>query len=435
MRMAKQRQTKLPTGRIGRFARLAKLGAQTGATFLVGKANDVAAQRAARVLGELRGLAAKVGQMASYIDGIVPEEHRPAFEAALASLRTSAPTSSPAEIRKQIFEDLGKPVEELFASWEDDPFASASIGQVHRATLADGRALAVKVQHPGIQKAVENDLRNASVIEALVRNLGASHLESKRLFAEVQERLREELDYRIEAQRQIAFQHLHEDDHAVIVPRVIEDRSSRRVLATELAEGMDYDRACRASENDRVQWATVMWRFVFRGNLVGGMFNADPHPGNFLFQPDGRVVFLDFGCVQPVAPERQILARRLHRAALAKDLNRFDATVKEILQTKGGTYEKHALLFSRKCFEPIFRSPYRITRAFTEELTHLVRVMKREIDQHRDGSLVPLPPGSLFLNRLQFGFFAILARFDAEVDYAAIERPMVEQGSMLPPPP
>src|SRR5690349_3189429 len=146
-------EKQLPEGRLNRCGRLAGLGARAGAAHLLARRGDAsadAAAHAAEVLGTMRGLAAKVGQMASYVDGFIPEPQREAYESALKSLRAAAPSSSPEAIRRAVEEDLEAPIDRLFAEWEEEPFASASIGQVHRATLADGRRVAVKVQHPGI---------------------------------------------------------------------------------------------------------------------------------------------------------------------------------------------------------------------------------------------------------------------------------------------
>jgi predicted unusual protein kinase regulating ubiquinone biosynthesis (AarF/ABC1/UbiB family) len=195
-------ERKLPEGRLGRLVRMAGVGARTGASLLLSKDSSGAAQQAAEVLGTLRGLAAKVGQMASYVDGIVPEGHREAYEGAMRSLRAAAPTSAPEAIRSVVEEDLGAPIDELFQVWEDKPFASASIGQVHRAVLPDGREVAVKVQHPGIARAVESDLENAGVLQGLVSTLGPRELNAKAVLDEVKARFREELDYTLEAERQ-----------------------------------------------------------------------------------------------------------------------------------------------------------------------------------------------------------------------------------------
>jgi predicted unusual protein kinase regulating ubiquinone biosynthesis (AarF/ABC1/UbiB family) len=154
---------KLPGSRLARLASLAKLGVRTGASALRGDDGTGAAEKAAEVLGNLRGLAAKVGQMASYVDGLVPEGQRNAYEASLRALRSQAPRSSAAEIRGVVEAELDAPIDRLFVTWEDAPVASASIGQVHRATLHDGRVVAVKVQHPNVRQAVESDLASAGV--------------------------------------------------------------------------------------------------------------------------------------------------------------------------------------------------------------------------------------------------------------------------------
>ncbi|HTA94032.1 MAG TPA: AarF/UbiB family protein, partial [Polyangiaceae bacterium] len=221
---------KIPEGRVGRFVRLAGLGARTGASLLLSKGADSAAERAADVLGTLRGVAAKVGQMASYVDGVVPEGQRDAYEAALRKLREQAPTSSIAEIRAQVERELGAPIDELFCDWEDEPVASASIGQVHRARLADGRVVAVKVQHSGIAKAVESDLENVGMLESLVGTFVPKGVNSRGVLEEVKTRFREELDYRLEAERQTRFAQIFRGDPQIRIPAIIPERSSLRVL-------------------------------------------------------------------------------------------------------------------------------------------------------------------------------------------------------------
>ncbi len=412
---------KLPEGKIGRIVRLAGLGARTGAGLLLGRDAAHQVHLTADVLGTLRGLAAKVGQMASYVDGVVPEEHRDVYEAALGRLRAAAPTSASVDIRRVIEEDLGAPVDRLFARFDDEPIASASIGQVHRAVLEDGLEVAVKVQHPGIRKAVESDLDNAGMLEGIVGALGARKLGSKRVIAEVRSRFLEELDYELEARRQTAFRELHAGDDEIRVPRVIGERSAARVLTTELVLGVGLDEAARAPEAERRAYCRTLWRFVFKGNLVGGMFNADPHPGNYVFQGDGRVAFLDFGCVQPLEGHRLDDARRIHSAALRRDEAAFREAAKLVLETRGGHWEKIALEYSRLCFEPIFTSPYRMTRTYSASLVRRLVGFRDEMSKLQE-DFVPLPPGMLFMNRLQFGFYSVLARFDVEVDYAAVER-------------
>ena len=390
---------------------------------ILSKDGSSAAKHAAEVLGTLRGIAAKVGQMASYVDGIVPEEHRAAYETALSGLRAAAPSSSPDAVRALVEEELGAPIDRLFAEWETLPFASASIGQVHRATLEDGRRVAVKVQHPGVARAVESDLDNAGVLEGMASALGARRFDSKRIFEEIKERFREELDYRLEADRQRAFARMHEGDPFIRIPEVVADRSTGRVLTTDLVEGRSLEAvAAEDAEGERRAFAETLWRFVFKGNLVGGMFNADPHPGNYLFQREGRIAFLDFGCVQPLVDERRARAARLHNAAIARDEAAFARLAASILETRGGDYEALAVGYSRRCFEPLFGSPFRVTRAYAASLAEELKQLAVKARSFKDAEVAPLPPGMLFMNRLQLGFYSVLARLDVEVDYATTER-------------
>jgi predicted unusual protein kinase regulating ubiquinone biosynthesis (AarF/ABC1/UbiB family) len=424
------RERGLPTSRLGRVVRLAGVGARAGAGLLLSKSGTNAAEYAADVLGTLRGLAAKVGQTLSYVDGIVPEAQREAYERALAKLRDAAPQSEPEAITRLIKDELGAPVSVLFRSFDETPFASASIGQVHRATLIDGRTVAVKVQHPGIASAVESDLQNASVMEGLVSTLGPKGMNAKAAYEEVAARFREELDYSLEAKRQRQFAELHAGDPTIRIPSVIAERSSRRVLTTEMAQGLDFEAAAAASEAERVAWAETLWRFVFKGNLVGGMFNADPHPGNYLFGQNGVVTFLDFGCVQPIEEQRMPHARAMHKAAIARDEPTFAAAAERLLGTRGGEYGTRAVAYSRRCFEPMFGSPFHLTRAYTASLVHEISELKRFF-WAKDGSFVMLPPAMLFLNRLQFGFYSVLARLDVTVDYASVERDFLSRAGLL----
>jgi predicted unusual protein kinase regulating ubiquinone biosynthesis (AarF/ABC1/UbiB family) len=412
---------KIPEGRMGRFVRLAGLGARTSASLLFSKTGENAAERAAEVLGTLRGVAAKVGQMASYVDGIVPEAQREAYELALRKLRDQAPTSTSAEIRALVELELGAGISELFLEWQDEPIASASIGQVHRARLHDGSVVAVKVQHPGIAKAVESDLENAGMLESMIGTLVGKGVNSRGLLNEVKTRFREELDYRLEARRQGEFAQIFRGDPQIFVPAVISERSSTRVLTSEFVTGIGLDEAATLSAAERRAYAEALWRFVFKGNLVGGMFNADPHPGNYVFQPEGRIAFLDFGCVQPIHDGRLGPARALHRAAVARDEQAFAQQVRVIMETRGGLYEDLAIAYSRRCFEPLFSSPYRVTREFVRKLVVEIGDMKQVMFK-KGGNFVPLPEGMVFMNRLQFGFYSVLARLDVEVDYAAVER-------------
>ncbi len=416
----------VPQSRLGRFARMAAMGVRTGAGMLVSRDGGGAAEHAAEVLGHLRGLAAKVGQMASYVDGLVPEKHADAFEASLKALRAQAPRSSPAAIRQLVEEELRAPIDKLFAEWSDAPLASASIGQVHRAKLQDGSDVAVKVQHPGIAPAVESDLANASLLEGFVGALGGKRFDTKTMLEVIKARFREELDYTFEAANLQAFAELHRGDSTVLVPKLVPGHSSLRVLTTELAVGASFDEACAAPEPERRAWAESLWRFVFKGTLVGGMLNADPHPGNYIFHDGGRVTFLDYGCIQRIT-DRRPRAVGVHRAALAGDEEGFGRAVARMVASKPGALEDLAIRYTRECFRPLFSSPYRITKPYAASLVDGMHEMALVARKVPEAELFTMPGDMVFVNRLQFGFYSVLARLDVEVDYAAVERAFIPE--------
>lgn len=418
-------ERKLPTSRLVRLGKLAALGARTGASLLTSKDGAGAAAASAEILGNMRGLAAKVGQIASYVDGFVPEAHRAAYGSALATLRAHTPSSSFTSVRATLEDELGAPLESLFDTFSEAPFASASIGQVHRARLKDGRDVAVKVQHAGIREAVEADLANASILEGFARLGGGGKLNSKGILARVKLRFREELDYALEAERQMAFRDFHRafdgGDPTIRIPEVIRTHSGGRVLTSVFVHGATLDEAATRDEASRRAHAETLWRFVFRGNLVFGTFNADPHPGNYLFGDDGVVTFLDFGCCEPLDPDRKLAAVRLHAAALRRDTAAFEKHAAEVLETVPGPYQDFTIAYTRKCFEPLFASPFRISRAYVTGLVEATRDMKSLVAK-KSSNVTPFPDGLVFINRLQFGFYSVLSTLDVDVDYRAVER-------------
>jgi predicted unusual protein kinase regulating ubiquinone biosynthesis (AarF/ABC1/UbiB family) len=411
----------IPTGRLGRLIQLAGVGARAGSALLVKQGAAGAARHAAEVLGNLRGLPTKIAQMASFVDGLLPEGQREVFQEAFARLQRAAPTSSPAAVRQVIERELEAPLDHLFTDFEETPFASASIGQVHRATLPTGEKVAVKVQHPGIETAIENDLASIGVVESLVGKIAPAGVDTHAVYEVIRSHFIRELDYEREAAATLAFRQAHAEDPGVQIPRVFLSHSRRRVLTTELLAGVSLERACEADGELRARYAAVLWRFVFRSLLVHRRFNADPHPGNYLFNPDGSVAFLDFGCISEVEAGPAELSQRAHWAAIERDEAGFRQWAARLLGTRSGSYERAALDYSRRCFEPLFASPFQITRAFVGELTERVSGLKREI-WAKDSNFTPLPPNLVMLNRLQFGFYSVIARLDVSQDYAAVER-------------
>lgn len=421
--------TDAPQGRWKRAFDMAKVGARAGAAWAAQRGADAAAQKSAEALGNLRGLAAKVGQTLSYVDGIIPADQREVYESALKTLQRATPPSSFDSVMTVMREDLGD-VDRLFSSFDERPAASASIGQVHRAVLHDGTRVAVKVQHRGIDEAVESDLKNIGMFEHVVSLAGPKGLNAGQVFDEVMSRLRAELDYRLEARNQQAFAALHAGTSGIGIPRVFSDFVARRVLVTEWIDGMNMDEALTMSEEVRAKFAANMWRFVFRGNLVGGAFNADPHPGNYIFHPDGSVHFLDFGCVQPLPEHLRRVAVSAHQAALSGDMHGFDRAIASMLGTRGGAFGEATRVYTRELFQPLFTSHFHMTHAYAGSLVQSAQVMKKAI-LAKDGSFVGPPPQLALMNRLQFGFYSVLAMLDVEVSYQAVEQAFLSEASAI----
>ncbi len=423
-------KAKLPTGRLRRAFDMARVGARAGASWAASKGADAAARQSAEVLGNLRGIAAKVGQTASYVDGLIPPDQREAYEKALSKLQKATPPSPIGEVRATIESSLKKPIEALFATFDDEPVASASIGQVHRATLPDGTPVAVKVQHTGIEEAVESDLRNVAMLEGVVSLAGPKGLKAKAIFDEVLLRFRQELDYTIEAQNQEFFRRLHADDPLCHIPEVHRSHTERRVLTSTWVDGHSLDEAAKMPESVRETFARTLWRFVFRGNLVGGAFNADPHPGNYLFHDDGRITFIDFGCVQPIPDAIRRAAVSAHQAAVAQDVPKFNEAISRMLGTHGGAFGEATRAYTTRCFEPLFAERFRLTPEFAAGLFTDARALKKAMTA-KDGSFVAPPPELALMNRLQFGFYSVIARLNVEIDYRAVESEFLDEAASL----
>lgn len=423
-------KSKLPTTRLQRAFDLARVGARAGASWAASRGADAAAKHSAEVLGNLRGLAAKVGQTASYVDGLIPPEQREVYEKALKKLQQATPPSPIEAIRQTISDDFSRSPEELFASFEDTPVASASIGQVHRAVLHDGTPVAVKIQHAGIEEAVESDLKNIGMLEGVINLAGPRGLKAGAIFDEVMLRFRQELDYKNEARNQNFFRRLHAGDPAIRIPEVHDALTSRRVMTTTWIDGTSLSEAVTQPEEVRKGYAQTMWRFVFRGNLVGGAFNADPHPGNYLFHEDGGVTFLDFGCVQPISENIRRPAVRAHQAAVRGDHAAFDRAISEMLGTHGGEFGEATRRYTTECFQPLLSDRFHITPDYAASLFKGVRTMKKSMSA-KDQSFVAPPPQLALMNRLQFGFYSVIAQLDVEVDYRAVEAEFLDEAAAL----
>jgi predicted unusual protein kinase regulating ubiquinone biosynthesis (AarF/ABC1/UbiB family) len=333
--------SKIPKGRVRRSAKLGSIVGVQGARYAGTKATNVArseesgkekleqrhletAMKMVGALGQMKGAAMKLGQFASFIDTeFIPEEYREIYQEQLAKLRTDAPSMPWGKVEKVLLEEYdGEPVAELFAEFEQEAFAAASIGQVHRAELLDGRRVAVKIQYPGIAEALDADLRNAGTLVRLARAL-APGLDAKAIAHEIRERVMEELDYEYEAQNQRTFSRAYRDHPFVYVPEVITRLSRRRVLVTELVEGIGFEQIKQLPHEQRSRFGEIVFRGSFGSIYHLQHFNADPHPGNYLLLGDGRVAFLDFGMTKKLDREQILLEQQAFDAASRDDPEAF----------------------------------------------------------------------------------------------------------------
>jgi predicted unusual protein kinase regulating ubiquinone biosynthesis (AarF/ABC1/UbiB family) len=327
---------KLPTGRIARTARVGGLVAGQGLRWAgMRTANRVrtperaAAAQSERTaalveelvqqLGRMRGAAMKIGQMISMVefDGL-PEDEREEVQRSLAALRDDVPPVRFADLEKLMRDEYGGPIGRIFRDIDERAFAAASIGQVHRATTVDGDDVAVKIQYPGVAEAVETDLRNATLLLPLVKRL-APGLDAKALAAEMRERIGEELDYELEAQNQRRIERLLRGHPFIRVPRVDTSLSTRRVLVSEYVEGERFEAVRRADEPRRDRYGEIVFRLYFGLSYRDRIALGDPHPGNYLLCPDGRVCFLDFGLLRDVEPDRVAAERAIALAVRHED--------------------------------------------------------------------------------------------------------------------
>ena len=328
---------KIPTSRVGRTAKIGGLAAgqairqagthaanvtrtKEGRDAALERRHIEAAEQIVAALGTMKGAAMKVGQVMSFVDvGLVPEEYREEFQKKLAALRDAAPTVGFKDMQKVIETDLERPIGEVFAEFDEEPIAAASIGQVYRARLRDdGREVAVKVQYPGVAAAVRSDMQNLGLILRLAKRI-APGLDPQAVGAEIRSRIEDELDYELEAQNQRAMARIFAGHPFILVPRVVSALSRERVLVTELVHGAGFEELKRYPRADRDRLGEILFRFYFGCLYRHHQFSGDPHPGNSMLLDDGRVAFLDFGLFKRMPAGAVELEIEVARAVIEGD--------------------------------------------------------------------------------------------------------------------
>ena len=418
---------------VGRSARVARLGARVGGTYAGTAARKVfasterrielderrrltTAQQVADELGRMKGALMKLGQMASYLDEGLPEPLR----LALAQLQSNAPPMSSNLVDSVITAELGAPPEQVFAEWDPEPIAAASIGQVHRAVIIDPdtgveRAVAVKVQYPGVDEAISADLRNADLLGAILRQ-GFGGLDPTEMVNEIKERLSEELDYRREADNQRRFADFYRGHPRIHIPDVVDHLSTARVLTTDLVDGHTWAELLTWDEREHDLAAETIFRFVFRSLYTMRAFNGDPHPGNYLFHGDGRVTFLDFGLVKEFSEaEMHNFETMVRLAAVEHDVPGFRAILEEagmLLPDAPVDTDEVGDYFSH------FYEPVSADREMTWTPSYASSIVRHTFDRSSPISqYATVPRAFVFIQRINLGLYALLGELGARGNY------------------
>ena len=378
---------------------------------------DLALQTAedvAGTLGAMKGVLMKIGQMASYVD----DGLSPAVRRTLSRLQDSVPPMSGELAARVVEEELGVPPGRAFARWDPQPIAAASIGQVHRAVTRDGRAVAVKVQYPGIAETIAADLGNVALLRRMLK-ITAPAQDAGALLAELRDRVTEELDYRREAASQQLMAAYFDGHPTIHIPAVLGELSTRRLITTELSGGARFAELARWPQDERDLAAETIYRFVFRSLYEVHAFNGDPHPGNYLFHRGGQVTFLDFGLVKHFTPaELRPLLQMARTLCVQHDPEAFRRSLEQAgFLRPGAPLSTETIIEHLAVFYDTIREPARLT--ITGD--YAAAVVRRFFDLRSPvAAYVSIPRSYVILQRINLGLFAVLGELTATANWRAI---------------
>jgi len=383
------------------------------------------ADRIVHALGKLKGAAMKVGQMLSLQDSLLPPE----VAEVLRTLQRQAPPIPFETVKRQLDKELPE-WKRTFARLEPEAVAAASIGQVHRGVLKDGRTVAVKIQYPGIDKIIEADLVN---LRRLLKSLFSLFTDADfgPIWRELRDRLREELDYLHEAENLRRMALLYAGSDEVVIPSVVDEATSRRVLTMEYVAGFTPDEACDDGQDQalRDRWGAALFNFLLRGLFEHRILHADPNLSNFSFLPDGRVVVYDFGCVKSVP--RQIVRgyREVSRAALDGRGGDVPALLEEI-----GVATAAGKPLSEELIAPVLdfvlemldeKHPYRF--GSDDRVFH--RFVEANSSRFGEVKSLRFPHHIVFINRTVVGHFGNLSRLRAAAPWRQLLEARLGKGT------
>jgi predicted unusual protein kinase regulating ubiquinone biosynthesis (AarF/ABC1/UbiB family) len=397
------------------------------------------AERYAELLGHSRGALMKAGQMLSFVSlgPAVGDEFQPIYQAALTRLRDDAPPMAPELARSVLERELGRRTESAFAEFEWNPLAAASIGQVHAARLHDGRAVAVKIQYPGVADAIQADLKNNELLGTFLGLIGGLsprkiEFDFRGAAQEMSVRIMEELDYRLEATNQAEFADLYCGHPFIHVPEVIGELCSDRVLTQELMQGKCWSEALTSEQGLRNSWGEAIWRFVYGTYHRIHVFYADPHPGNYLFHEDGSVSFLDFGCVKRFRRDQAEIMNMIVRESLRGDvLGTWKAAVEiGFFSSSGDVTPQEVFDYWREPFKLYWaEQPFTVTPEYVAAL-----IERRFSPTGPSGNAFRhaiAPPEYTMTSRIEMGAMSAIAGLRATNDWGSIAAERFENAPPL----
>ena len=421
-------------GRVGRSLRPARLAGramlrwastyasfgdrrtQAREQFVMRTAEDVT-----RTMGDMKGAVMKFGQILSLMSGILPDE----MAAQLASLQSNAPPMAYSLVEGVFEREFGLPPQKLFRKFEREPFAAASIGQVHRAVLDDGMRVAVKVQYPGVREAITHDLANVGMMINLA-GVVSPGLDAGPIVRDLKEGILAELDYSREAASQQRFYDEFAGHAFIRIPRVYHDMTTQHVIVQEYLDGKPFASVLELSQAERNRIGEIIFRYAFGSIYRHHLFNGDPHPGNYIVLADGAVGFVDYGCVAEFSDEAVAAFERILRAIMSRDIEEWRAAVEAagILRPNAPFTTEELWDHMHWYWAPILEDDVTFTPELAAEMvrrnTQTTGIGGR-INQHCN-----VPEGMIFLTRINFGLSGLLANIRAQGPWRAIVREYVE---------
>ncbi len=433
-------QDRIPTSRLERTGNFLKTGAKVGGNYLkhyskklLGTDNTEELQRENAediydALSKLKGSALKVAQMMSMDEGVLPRAYTEKF----AQAQYSAPPLSYPLVVKTFKSQLGSSPSELFDSFSKNAVAAASIGQVHRAGK-DGKKLAVKVQYPGVASSISSDLKIVRPIVGTMLNISTS--EMNHYLQEVEERLMEETDYKLELERSVIISKACETIEGLEFPTYYPEYSAERILTMDWLQGQHLSEFLKSepSQEIRDKIGQVLWEFYDFQIHELRQVHADPHPGNFLFREDGTIGVIDFGCIKEFRKDFYDHYFQLMIPEVTNNDQAFESLLFELDFLLKADSPEEVAHFKKVYFEVhhLLAQPFFVDEFDFSDTHYFARIYAlSEVYQNdkmlRKAKAARGPRDAIYLNRTYFGLYSLLHKLGARIQTKSRVRRVLE---------